>query len=117
MATAKTVSLPADLDAALAGAVRAVVEIAHPQVVILFGSWAEGKAGEDSDVDLLVVAESENRPLLAARLRHALRPLLAPRQLHLLVYRPEQWESGRRVIGFVTYEADKYGVRLYDCAA
>jgi predicted nucleotidyltransferase len=117
MAARETVILPSDLDTALREAVRAVVEIAHPRAVILFGSWAEGTARDDSDVDLLVVAEAENRPLLAARLRHELRPLLAPRPVHLIVYRPEQWESGRRVIGFVTYEADNYGVKLYDRAA
>ena len=117
MAAPETRNLPPDLDAGLREAVRVIVEIAYPRAVILFGSWAEGTATDNSDVDLLVVAAAENRPLLAARLRHALRPLLAPRQVHLIVYRPEQWESGRRVIGFVTYEADNYGVKLYDRAA
>ena len=117
MATLETLSLPPELNAALREAVCAMVEIAHPRAVILFGSWAEGTATDSSDVDLLVVAEAEDRPLVAARLRHVLRPLLAPRQVHLIVYPPEQWESGRRVIGFVTYEADNYGVKLYDRAA
>lgn len=35
----------------------------HPDRVILFGSYAEGTASEDSDVDLLVVLPFEGRPL------------------------------------------------------
>lgn len=34
---------------------RRIVEEFHPQRVVLFGSHARGTAGEDSDVDLLVV--------------------------------------------------------------
>lgn len=36
--------------------VRRVVEVAHPDKVILFGSAARGETGYDSDIDLLVVA-------------------------------------------------------------
>ena len=35
----------------------------HPERVILFGSYAEGTATEDSDVDILVVLPFEGRPL------------------------------------------------------
>lgn len=35
--------------------VRRIVEVAHPEMVVLFGSAARGEAGPDSDVDLLVV--------------------------------------------------------------
>jgi len=35
--------------------VRRVVEVAHPDRIILFGSAARGDMGPDSDVDLLVV--------------------------------------------------------------
>lgn len=35
----------------------------RPERVILFGSHAEGTAGPDSDVDLLVVLPFEGRPL------------------------------------------------------
>jgi predicted nucleotidyltransferase len=34
----------------------------RPERVILFGSYAEGTAGTDSDVDLLVVLPFEGRP-------------------------------------------------------
>jgi predicted nucleotidyltransferase len=35
--------------------VRRVVEVAHPDRIILFGSAARGEMGPDSDIDLLVV--------------------------------------------------------------
>jgi len=35
----------------------------QPERVILFGSWAEGRASADSDVDLLVILPFEGRPL------------------------------------------------------
>jgi len=33
----------------------------RPQKIILFGSYAEGKAGPDSDVDLLVIMPFEGK--------------------------------------------------------
>ena len=35
--------------------IRRVVEVAHPEKIILFGSAARGKMGPNSDVDLVVV--------------------------------------------------------------
>ena len=109
--------LPDDLRQALEEAVRVIVETARPELVILFGSWAEGKAREDSDVDLLVVADTDDRLELSAQLREALRPILGERGLDLLLRTPEHWRESRRIIGFVSHEADRYGVRLYERAA
>ena len=39
--------------------VRRIVEAVHPDKIILFGSHARGEAREDSDVDLLIVAPSD----------------------------------------------------------
>ncbi|MBI4678690.1 MAG: nucleotidyltransferase domain-containing protein [Elusimicrobia bacterium] len=39
----------------LAEVIRRVVEVAHPDRIILFGSWARGEADPDSGLDLLVV--------------------------------------------------------------
>lgn len=35
--------------------IRRVVEVAHPERIILFGSAAKGRMGPNSDIDLLVV--------------------------------------------------------------
>jgi uncharacterized protein len=41
--------------AILAEVVRRIVEVAHPDRIVLFGSAARGQMGPDSDLDLLVV--------------------------------------------------------------
>ena len=38
----------------------------HPQRIMLFGSHAYGEPGPDSDVDLLVIIETEGNPLHTA---------------------------------------------------
>ena len=42
--------------------VRKIVAEFNPEKIILFGSYAYGKPNIDSDVDLLVVMESDERP-------------------------------------------------------
>lgn len=36
-----------------------IVAYFHPRRVVLFGSWARGEAGVDSDIDLLVVLDDD----------------------------------------------------------
>lgn len=42
--------------------VRSLESNYHPEKIILFGSLAEGNAGEGSDVDLLVIKETDKDP-------------------------------------------------------
>ena len=42
-------------------AAQKIVDSAHPEKIILFGSFAYGKPTPDSDVDFLVVMESEKQ--------------------------------------------------------
>ncbi len=54
---------------------RRIQETFQPEKVILFGSYALGTAGPDSDLDLLVVMESDERPAArSARVSRACRP-------------------------------------------
>jgi predicted nucleotidyltransferase len=46
----------------LAVIVRRIVTALHPERVILFGSYAYGTASDHSDVDLLVILETNARP-------------------------------------------------------
>jgi predicted nucleotidyltransferase len=46
-------------EATLQDIVRRIVEVAHPDKIILFGSAARGEMGPHSDVDLLVVKRGE----------------------------------------------------------
>lgn len=82
--------------------------------VILFGSYAEGTANQDSDVDLLIVGSFEGRPVdKSVQIRMKLRP---PFPVDLLIRSPEKirkrLEIGDQFIkdilqrGRVLYEAN-----------
>ena len=95
--------------------VRAIVERFAPERIILFGSWARGDAGPDSDVDLLVEMESELSPPERAI---ALRRALVPRTwaLDLLVWTPAEAARMRRVFGSLAETIDREGRVLYERA-
>jgi predicted nucleotidyltransferase len=64
-------------------------------LVILFGSYARGQAGEYSDVDLMIVAESELPRFKRSRELYKLfRPY--PFGMDLVVYTPEEIEKGKK---------------------
>ncbi len=109
-------TLPPELQPKLSEAVRRIVEAANPQLVILFGSYAEGRQQEASDLDLMVVAPTESPISLAVALREVVEPVLSPLDFDLLVRTPQAWERGRHLRGFVTRQADRKGVRLYEAA-
>jgi len=115
-AAARLAYLPPDVREMLDEAVRRIVETADPQLVILFGSYASGQYREGSDLDLLVVAETQSWPQLSGRVRNALRPVLGSLEVDLLVYPTSDWERSRRVRGFVARDADRKGIRLYERA-
>ena len=81
--------------------------------VILFGSYARGMVTDDSDVDLLVVAETNLPP----RQRYsAVRRLVAnvPASFDIIVKTPEEYARWRSVVNHIVYFADKYGRVLYE---
>jgi len=63
-----------------------------PDKIILFGSRAEGKDNEDSDVDLVIVKETEKRPLDR---RIEVETLLADRAvpIDIVVYTPDEMRN------------------------
>ena len=84
-----------------------------PERIVLFGSYAEGNATDDSDVDLLVVTETNLPP----RERYAkVRRLLAdvPAAFDIVVKTPEEFARWRSVVNHVVYFADKYGKVIYE---
>ena len=70
--------------------------------IILFGSHARGEAKENSDVDLMIIAESDLPRFKRSReLYKLLRPY--PFGMDLLVYTPKEIERGKRSpISFVS---------------
>jgi predicted nucleotidyltransferase len=100
----------------IAEAVRLLVEAAHPEKIILFGSQARGDACADSDLDLLVVLPAvASRHKEVAKLQRALAALSTP--VDVLVYSSRDLEDWGHVIGHVLNEALTDGVTVYDAAA
>jgi predicted nucleotidyltransferase len=90
-----------------------VVQIAHPQRLILFGSAARGEMGPDSDVDLLVVVqEPVHRRDLAGKIYRNLHGVPLPVDV-VVVTENDIREFGDK-IGTVLYPALKEGVVVYE---
>lgn len=69
--------------------VEKIVRLSKPEKILLFGSWAWGKPTEDSDIDILVIKQSDqSRRDRERELRSQLYP--AGVAFDLLVYTPEE---------------------------
>ena len=92
--------------------VRRIVAGYDPDQIILFGSYAYGTATEDSDLDLLVVKDTEEQPHIRDRIvRQLVRDIRVPTDI--LVYTPNellQWKTVKA--SFENYIL-QYGKELY----
>ena len=95
-------------------AVRRVVEAAHaPMKVILFGSYASGRATETSDLDLLVVERDvQDTGTEMIRLTDTLTHLDVG--VDLLVYSEEEFNKRQHWCSTPVYWAVREGRVLYD---
>jgi predicted nucleotidyltransferase len=96
--------------------VRRIVKGFHPDKIILFGSYARGTAGPDSDVDLLVVMPvSGSKRKQAIEIDIAIAGLGLPKDV--IVVTPEEVEDYRDQVGTIIYPALHEGKVLYERAA
>jgi predicted nucleotidyltransferase len=94
-------------------AVQLLKRAANPVKIILFGSYATGKADEDSDLDFLIVEkELKARRMEMVRLSDVLRPLRIP--VDVLVASEKVFNDWADTPGTVLYEAAKEGKVLYE---
>jgi len=71
--------------------VATLIEKYKPEKIILFGSLTTGRIHEWSDIDLLVVKETEERPL--DRVRKVIATLNYPRiAVDIFIYTPQELE-------------------------
>jgi len=83
-----------------------------PDKIILFGSFAWGIPGPDSDVDLLIVKETEDTRKLAREMDGFLFP--RPFPIDLIVFNPDQVEQRRQMGDFFMEDILNRGKVLYD---
>jgi predicted nucleotidyltransferase len=92
--------------------VRRIVERFDPEKIILFGSYARGTGGQDSDVDLLVIM-----PLRGSKreqqieIRRALRDFRIPKDI--IVTTPEDFAWRKDIPGTIERPAALEGQVLY----
>lgn len=92
--------------------IRRLVKTFNPHRIVLFGSWARGEAGPDSDLDLLVVADSEDPVhLRMARAQRALRGLATP--VDVFVSTPEEVRRFRTWLSHTVAVALREGKVVY----
>ncbi len=90
-----------------------ILKVSDPEQIILFGSYARGDNGPDSDLDLLVVLRAvQSTRAESNRLRRALRGLLVP--VDILVATPEQLERHRNTVGLIYRTVLSEGKLVYE---
>ena len=96
--------------------VHRILEGAHPERIILFGSYAYSVPTKDSDIDLIVVKKDVvSKREESVRIRKFLRGILLP--FDIIVVGPEEFEFYKDEPGSIFKEASRKGVVIYDAAA
>jgi uncharacterized protein len=103
------------IDELLDEVTRLLVEAAHPEKIILFGSHARGDVDADSDLALLIIAPTVvDRFEEMVRLRLVLRDI--PMPIDVIVYSRADMEERQHLRGTMLYHALREGRILHDAA-
>ena len=93
--------------------VEVIVKKFKPKKIILFGSYAAGTPTEGSDLDLLIIKDSDVPSRLQNRaVRKMLYGLRVP--VDVIVKTTKEFETYKNIIGTIVYPADKFGRVVYE---
>ena len=96
---------------------RIVKEYA-PERIVLFGSYAYGEPDEESDVDLLIIKETDQRPIARwVEVKRLLRDRSRTVSISPLVYTPREVEERLALGDPFLREALERGETLYERSA
>ena len=90
-----------------------LVQSLKPEKIILFGSYAEGRATPESDIDILTVTDERLSPQYRYSLSHKLFNDF-PIVVQLILITPDNYEETKDVIGGIAYPASNHGRILYE---
>ncbi|MBV5338463.1 MAG: nucleotidyltransferase domain-containing protein [Deltaproteobacteria bacterium] len=92
---------------------KAIAENFHPEKIVLFGSYATGSPTPDSDLDFLVVMDTDQpRNKRSLPIRLMFNPV--PCAMDILVYTPEEIKKWNGATNHIVTEAFLDGRVLYD---
>jgi uncharacterized protein len=84
----------------------------RPKQIILFGSYAYGKPRSESDIDLLVIMDTQLRESeQALRIRQHVRPMFG---VDILVYTPARLEERLKLGDSFLREITEKGIVMYE---
>lgn len=93
--------------------INRIVDSIHPQKIVLFGSYANGTATDDSDLDLLILKETDLRMNHRAReILRLTRGMKIP--VDIVVYTQNEIEKWRDTPNSFVSEVLKNGKILYE---
>jgi uncharacterized protein len=94
--------------------VERIVALCNPRRLILFGSYVQGTMRRDSDLDVLVVTESEvgNPRGESVRIRRALKGIMMP--MDILVVAESRLRELAETPGLIYREAIRCGKVVYE---
>jgi uncharacterized protein len=104
-----------DIDDLVHLAAQRLIDAAHPEKIILFGSYGRGDFDQGSDLDLLVIlSDVEDRIEEMIRLRRVLKDI--PMAIDIVVYSRADVEERQHLRGTMLYHALREGKVLHDAA-
>jgi predicted nucleotidyltransferase len=90
-----------------------IAEAFNPDKILLFGSYASGKPGPDSDIDMLIVMESTlPRHECSRNIRRLFKPQPCP--MDILAYTPEEIRYWNGTVKHIITEAFETGTVIYE---
>ena len=95
--------------------VQRLKEAYQPEKIVLFGSCARGEITADSDIDMLIIKDTDQRPL--DRMREVYRLVYSPGQylaFEPLVYTPQEIAQRLEMGDFFLQEILSEGKTLYE---
>jgi len=102
-----------NIDKLIEAIVADIKDAYQPEKVFLFGSYAYGPPGQDSDIDLLVVT----RKALSRRDIQKIRRDFFEKthvSVQIVAVDSKEFNETKDVIGGITYPAARYGKLLYE---
>ena len=102
-----------DIESYLKNIVDKIINNFNPDKIIIFGSYAYGHPTVDSDMDIMIVMDTDEKPhKRAVSVRKVLKGIGIPKDI--IVKTPEEFERFKDIVGTIVYPAAHKGRIIYE---